>query len=176
MAAQVEFAGTAPKGGPACATVPLLGRAGTLREAALSGGCFCGRVRFTVTEPVRNCCFCHCESCRRATGSAPVAWGTVNECDFKILSGEVSMYRSSPEAERGFCSTCGTSLTYRHALRIGEVDFTLVSLDAAEGFVPQMHIWVQDKLPWVHIGDGRPQFETVAGQMAATDANDNPND
>jgi hypothetical protein len=24
-----------------------------------------------------------------------------------------------------------------------------------------MHIWVEDKLPWVHINDGRPQFKTV---------------
>jgi hypothetical protein len=47
---------------------------------------------------------------------------------------------------------------------VGDVDFTLVSLDAAAGIEPQMHIWVQDKLPWVHINDGRPQFKTVPGQ------------
>jgi hypothetical protein len=132
-------------------------------RAAHTGKCFCGRVRFTVTEPIRNRCFCHCESCRRATGSALVAWGTVNEADFKILSGEVSVYKSSPQVERGFCSSCGTSLTYRHELRVGDVDFTLVSLDAAEGIEPQMHIWVQDKLPWLSISDGRPQFRTVPG-------------
>jgi hypothetical protein len=132
-------------------------------KATYSGKCFCGRVRFTVTEPIRNCCFCHCESCRRATGSSLVAWGTANEADFRILSGEVSVHRSSPQVERGFCSLCGTSLTYRHELRVGDVDFTLVSLDDAEGIEPQMHIWVQDKLPWVHINDGRPQFKTVPG-------------
>ena len=78
----------------------------------------------------------------------------------------MSVHRSSPQVERGFCSVCGTSLTYRHELRVGDVDFTLVSLDAAEGIEPQMHIWVQGKLPWVHINDGRPQFKTVLDMMA----------
>lgn len=128
---------------------------------AYSGRCFCGRVRFTVTEPIRYRCYCHCESCRRAIGSTPVAWGTVNAADFKVLIGEVSVHRSSSEVERGFCSVCGTSLTYRHDLRAGDVDFTLVSLDDAERIDPQMHIWVRDKLPWVHIDDGWPQFKTV---------------
>ena len=132
-------------------------------KATFKGSCFCGSVRFSVSEPVRNCCFCHCESCRRATGAALVAWGTVNEADFRILSGEVSVYRSSPEVERGLCSVCGTSLTYRHERRVGEVDFTLVTVSGAEGIEPQMHIWVRDKLPWVHIDDGRPQFQTVPG-------------
>lgn len=31
-----------------------------------------------------------------------------------------------------------------------------------------MHIWVQDKLPWVHINDGRPQFKTVPGHDGAS--------
>lgn len=126
-----------------------------------SGRCFCGTVRFTVTEPIRYRCYCHCESCRRAIGATPVAWGTVNASDFRILSGEVSVHRSSSQVERGFCSVCGTSLTYRHERRPGDVDFTLGSLDDATRFDPQMHIWVGDKLPWVHIDDGRPQFKTV---------------
>lgn len=124
-------------------------------------------MRFSVTGPIRNRSFCHCLSCRRATGGALVAWGTVDEGDFRILSGEISVHRSSPQVERGFCRKCGTSLTYRHELRFGEIDFTLVSLDAAERFEPQVHIWVQDRLPWVQIDDGHPQFEAVPGVAGA---------
>jgi hypothetical protein len=61
------------------------------------------------------------------------------------------------------CSVCGTSLTHRHELCAGDLDFTLVCLDTVEGIEPQVHIWVQDKLSWVHIDDGRPQFKTVPG-------------
>ena len=73
------------------------------------------------------------------------------------------MHRSSQDVERGFCSVCGTTLTYRIARRAGEVDFTLASLDQPELVEPAMHIWVQDKLPWVQINDGRPQYRTVPG-------------
>jgi hypothetical protein len=154
------------------ARVPLNAVVGRFESASMSaathsGSCFCGSVRFTVTEPFRNLCFCHCESCRRSTGSAFVAWGTANKESFRVLSGEISLHRSSTLVERGFCSACGTTLTYRHERRANDIDFTLVSLDAPENVEPQMHIWVQDKLPWVQIDDGRPQFQTVPGNGAA---------
>ena len=62
---------------------------------------------------------------------------------------------------RGFCADCGTSLTYRHEARHGEIDLTLASLDDPGLLTPQMHIWVEDKLAWVIIADDRPQFATV---------------
>jgi hypothetical protein len=131
------------------------------------GHCYCGRVRFSITGPVRNLCVCHCESCRRAAGAAFVGWGTVDADRFKILSGEPSAVRLSSEVERTFCNDCGSSLTYSHTLRAGELDFTLVSLDDPASLAPRMHIWVQDKLPWMTLNDGLPQFETVPGKGSA---------
>ena len=125
------------------------------------GHCYCGKLRFAATGPVRNLCICHCESCRRAAGAAFVAWGTVDADKFKILSGDAAVVRRSAEVERTFCKNCGSSLTYSHTLRAGEVDFTLVSLDDPSALVPQMHIWIQDKLPWITLNDGLPQFQTV---------------
>jgi hypothetical protein len=120
-------------------------------------------VRYSVTEPIRNRCFCHCESCRRAAGAPFVAWGTVSDADFSLGGGELALHRSSAGVERGFCAACGTTLTYRHAGRAGEVDFTLASLDQPERVEPVMHIWVQDKLPWVRIDDGLLKYQTVPG-------------
>jgi hypothetical protein len=128
------------------------------------GRCYCGTVRFSITGPVRNLCVCHCESCRRAAGAAFVGWGTVDTDGFRIIDGEPAAIKLSPEVERTFCNQCGSSLTYRHALRPGEVDFTLVSLNDPAALAPRMHIWVQDKLPWVTLNDGLPQFQTVSGQ------------
>ena len=67
-------------------------------------------------------------------------------------------YRSSGQVLRGFCAGCGTALTYRNEQRPEEIDLTLPSLDAAARFAPKMHVWVAEKLPWVQIADGLPQY------------------
>ncbi len=122
------------------------------------GGCLCGGVRYRVAGVARNLCFCHCASCRRATGAPMVPWGTFARELFRVTRGSLREYRSSPAVMRGFCATCGTSLTYRHDDRAAEIDVTLATLDDPTLLAPQMHLWVGDKLPWVAIADGRPQF------------------
>jgi len=122
------------------------------------GGCFCGEVRYQVSGQGTNLCLCHCTSCRRATGAPLVAWGTFARERFDVVRGRLVERCSSPEVFRGFCASCGTSLTYRHARRGDEIDVTLATLDDASAFAPAAHIWVQDKLPWVSLADGLPQF------------------
>jgi hypothetical protein len=123
-----------------------------------AGGCLCGRVRYEAGGEASNLCFCHCETCRRATGAPMVAWGTFAAANFSVVQGRLAEYRSSPHVTRGFCADCGTSLTYRREDRSGEIDVTLASLDEPRALVPEQHIYVEDKLPWVIIADGRPQF------------------
>jgi len=59
---------------------------------------------------------------------------------------------------RGLCRQCGTSLTYEREDRQGEIDVTLTSFDDPSQFSPTAHIWVEDKLPWIDITDGLPQY------------------
>lgn len=88
-----------------------------------------------------------------------VAWGTFDRDKFEVTQGEMSQHKSSKHVSRGFCGACGTALTYVHDKRSNEIDVTLATLDEPAALVPEAHIWVQDKLPWVQIADGRPQFE-----------------
>jgi len=126
-----------------------------------AGGCLCGSVRYSAGGAVINLCYCHCNSCRRATGAMMVAWGTFAVAEFAIVRGRLSHYRSSPQVVRGFCADCGGVLTYRHDARPEEIDVTLASLDDPAGLAPQSHIWVEDKVPWVAITDALPQFARV---------------
>jgi hypothetical protein len=123
-----------------------------------AGRCLCGAVRYEVSGRAQNLCYCHCESCRRAAGSPAVAWGTFDRSSFRVTGGALAEFRSSPPVTRGFCAACGSCLTYRHDARPTEIDVTLATLDEAAQLAPQMHVWVADKLPWVKIGDGLPQF------------------
>jgi|SRR5579862_476336 len=132
-------------------------------EQTYSGGCLCGAVRYQVSGVARHLCFCHCHSCRRATGAPAVPWGTFARAAFRVTRGQLAEFRSSDAVTRGFCAACGSSLTYHNAARAHEIDVTLASLDEPTRLTPQMHVWVDDKLPWVEISDGRPQFGTGPG-------------
>jgi hypothetical protein len=100
-----------------------------------------------------------------------VPWGTFAAANLAIVRGRLAEYRSSPKVTRGFCAQCGTSLVYRHDDRSDEVDVTLSSLDDAGALTPQAHIWVEDKLPWVVISDGRPQYaKFLVSETLAPDA------
>jgi hypothetical protein len=126
-----------------------------------TGHCLCKQVGYAISGPVRNLCFCHCESCRRAVGSAYVAWGTTDADKFQLTRGELRLVSSSTGVSRGFCGHCGSSITYQNALRADEIDFTLATLQDPSMYAPQAHIWVQDKVPWVRIHDGLPEYPTV---------------
>ena len=127
-------------------------------DGVFEGGCSCGRVRFHASSPATNLCYCHCRSCRRACSAPFVAWATFEKRAFRITAGELATHRSSAEVVRGFCSACGTPLSYEHARRPGQVDVTLVSLDDPSELRPGYHIWVSHRLPWVLLGDGLPQY------------------
>lgn len=128
-----------------------------------SGRCYCGEVRYRVSGDIRSLCYCHCESCRRASGAPFVAWGTVDPQHFDVTRGRLTVVRLTPGVERGFCDACGSSITYAHEHRPQDLDFTLATLDAPSLLQPTRHIWTQDKLPWVQIDDGLPQYLTVSG-------------
>jgi len=124
----------------------------------LTGGCSCGLVRFAVEDNLSSRCFCHCQSCRRASGAPFVAWGTAKRADFAITQGELSVYASSPTVQRGYCSHCGTSLTYANDAGPQTLDIALATLDNPEQITPEFHIWLDDKLSWVVINDGLPTY------------------
>jgi hypothetical protein len=129
-----------------------------MSAVAHQGGCLCGAVRYEAVGPASNLCFCHCASCRRAAGATPVAWATFTTERFRVTRGALALHKSSPRVERGFCSACGTSLTYVHAARSADIDVTIASLDAPAALKPDRHIWVADRIEWAPLADGLPQF------------------
>jgi len=135
-----------------------------MSEVEREGGCFCGSVRYVATGEPTTLCLCHCESCRFATGAPMVAWATYPKANFRLLRGEPVEYASSPGVTRLHCADCGTSLTYSNQDRQAEIDVTTASFDNAAGMAPTAHIWVQDKLPWVTLADGLPQYTTALDQ------------
>ena len=77
----------------------------------VQGGCMCGKIRYTARIDDYDAYLCHCRMCQRASGNVWVAMKSLKKANVR-WEREPDQYRSSPIASRGFCSTCGTSLTF----------------------------------------------------------------
>jgi len=116
---------------------------------AISGRCYCGKIRYRAGGPVKFQGNCHCENCRRAAGAQAVAWISVEKKSFAWTKGRPKRYRTPTKAWRTFCTACGTSLTYETPKRPNDIDITTGSLDHPEKFPPKRDFFVEEKLPWV---------------------------
>jgi hypothetical protein len=119
----------------------------------ISGHCFCGNVRIELSAWPSFACHCHCESCRRTSGAPFVTWATFPLSSFTVTQGALNEHLSSPGVTRGHCADCGTSMTYAHKGRADEIDVTAACFNNPSVVVPQAHIWLEDKLPWVEVND-----------------------
>src|SRR5215470_14968068 len=82
-------------------------------KAKHSGSCLCGEVRFEVDGDFERFYLCHCEFCRKDTGSTHAANLFTSPAGLKWLSGEERVKRfnlPSTKHVRSFCSICGSAL------------------------------------------------------------------
>ena len=122
---------------------------------ALEGGCLCGNVRYRVTGPPKWAGHCHCRSCQRATGAAFASWAGLHAGDLEVTAGELSIHHSSPGVSRGFCATCGTSLTYANeSAWPDEIHILIATLDNPETVTPKVHAYTADQIEWIKLDDG----------------------
>src|SRR5687767_1487922 len=111
-------------------------------QTVLQGGCLCGFVRYEVTGPAISSSTCFCQSCRRASGAASVAWFTVPVRQHSWLAGQAASHRSSADVVRTFCPRCGTPLSYQHSDSPDDIELTSATLDEPEAMPPTEEIWL----------------------------------
>jgi hypothetical protein len=104
----------------------------------LTGGCQCGRVRYTAAIENDDAYLCHCRMCQRATGGFAAAFVNV-PLGGLAWQHEPDWYQSSPIARRPFCSACGTPLGFAFLEGAKGIDITLGSFDDPSAFVPTAH-------------------------------------
>ncbi len=122
----------------------------------VTGGCLCGAVRYAVAGQMRPVIFCHCEQCRRTSGHH-VAATACRPDDIDVADdGGLTWYRSSDEADRGFCRRCGSNLFYRPRHR-DWLSIMAGTLDTPTGLDATAHIFVDSKSDYYTISDGLPQ-------------------
>ena len=131
---------------------------------AITGGCRCGRVRFTVeAEPIAARA-CWCRGCQYlAAGSATI--NVLFPSAALTVSGETADYSTPADSgsimHRRFCPACGTPLFSEAETRPHIVIIRAGALDEPEIGRPGGAIWVAAAPSWAHID---PDMPALPGQ------------
>jgi hypothetical protein len=113
----------------------------------ITGGCQCGAVRYALREQPSGPHICHCRMCQKAFGSffAPLTGVALEK--FELTRGELAIFKSSDQVERGFCRNCGTPLTF-HFVDSKRIAVSIGSLDEPEKVEPTNQCGIEGRLPW----------------------------
>jgi hypothetical protein len=118
-----------------------------MSETIRTGGCRCGRVSFEARGAPLRVGVCHCESCRRASGSAFEVFVDYPH-DAVAIAGEPAAWSSRPGVERLFCPRCGSPIAYRGADWLGETSLCLGAFAGPEEFTPHHVTFEAEGLDW----------------------------
>jgi hypothetical protein len=66
---------------------------------------------------------------------------------------------SSLGARRYFCRNCGSPIAFESERWPEEMHLYAALLDDPQDAVPQFHVHVAEKLPWIILADGLPQYD-----------------
>lgn len=117
------------------------------QDYRMTGGCQCGAVRFEFGAPPENVHVCHCRMCQKAVGGPFAVICPVLKATFSVTRGEISYFRSSELARRGFCSNCGTPMIFDYP-EFEDIGVLAGSLDRPDLVPPVQQCGVESRVPW----------------------------
>lgn len=133
-----------------------------------SGGCLCGAVRYTCDAQPGMAGHCHCEDCRRTSGSGHSSHLVAPEASV-ALTGEVKAYVRAADSgnpvSRAFCPVCGAPVYSTNPAMPGMLFLRASSLDDLEVFQPQMHVFAMRAASWDAPTTGIPAFDRMPPGM-----------
>ncbi|MHB1098982.1 MAG: GFA family protein [Burkholderiales bacterium] len=131
-----------------------------MSQITLKGSCLCGSVRYEASGDPQRFYHCHCQRCRKATGTGHASNIMMTGAKLIFTQGEglLKHYRV-PEAlrfSRQFCSNCGAAVA-RNVPEIEAVVIPAGSLDEEPHIKPQARIFWDSRADWSCGGDDLPR-------------------
>jgi hypothetical protein len=132
----------------------------------LTGGCACGKIKYTSTALPTNTQNCYCITCRKISGAPFITFGAIKSSDISWTNKPTSLY-SSVIADRAYCADCKTQLYMFYPMDPLVTWITIGSIDEdsvdSELIRPKGHIFVEQKVKWFEITDGERQSKRHHG-------------
>lgn len=134
-----------------------------MTNVLLTGSCLCGSVQYEINGEAQRFYHCHCQRCRKATGTGHASNLLVTpEGSLSWKTGEALLRRYKvPEAERFyncFCSQCGSPMP-KVVPELGAVVIPAGSLNEEPPIQPGARIFQDSRAQWSCAGDDLPAYE-----------------
>lgn len=141
-------------------------------SVVFTGGCLCGAVRYESTSEPVVAAHCHCEDCRRSSGTGHCSHIGLPGPALTV-TGEVKFHDAPADSgntvSRGFCPTCGSAIYSTNSGMPNMAFIRASSLDDLEVFQPQLVVYAKRAASWDPIDPSLPSFETMPPQKNMPD-------
>ena len=129
----------------------------------VTGHCLCGFVVYEYGGAVGPAGYCHCEDCRRRSGSAFGISIRAETPALRIVRGQVKVFTKSAESgvllSRSFCPQCGSAL-FTHSASHPEYTYIQAgSLDDPAVVEPKQQSWLRSAVSWRTIDNSLPKYD-----------------
>lgn len=126
----------------------------------VTGGCYCGAVRYEVTAPLTAVTYCHCSKCRKWHGHFG-AYAAVDRPGFTLIEARgLKWHAVSETVRRGFCVECGSSLLFDE-LPDRKISLCAGTMDAPTGIREKAHIYAGSKGDYYDLADELPKYDRM---------------
>jgi hypothetical protein len=123
---------------------------------SITGHCLCGKIEITYNGDLGPASYCHCDDCRRCTGSAFNVSVRLDRNKIIIKNeGDLGVYNyvadSGRDMSRYFCKHCGSPImtVHPHMPKFAWIKAGII--DQTEAIKPMGESWKSRKVPWAEI-------------------------
>ena len=128
----------------------------------ISGGCYCGAIKYESLGDIQASIQCHCRECQYITGGNPNTVMAFPKDSFTYVSGKPKKFTRQDidiAVTRHFCENCGTAIGTESPARPNSMIVKVGTMDNPSAFIPQAAIFTCDAQPFHNMPDGIPLFE-----------------
>jgi len=134
------------------------------KEQFASGQCLCGEIKYSITSEPVLMAQCHCDDCRKSTGTGHACNAFFKKSDITI-TGKASTYSNTTDTgsiiTRYFCPNCGSRLFSSRDNAEGMMGVTAGCLDDSSWFKANAIVYNKRKPVWDIMDDSIPTFDEM---------------
>ncbi|OQE21377.1 hypothetical protein PENSTE_c012G03112 [Penicillium steckii] len=143
-----------------------------MSSKVIRGSCVCEKIHYELTGPPITNIICHCDNCRKVTGSVFMANSMYTKENFKITTGEdiLKTYDDKPPGSnntvhRHFCSNCSSPVYTTSSGTPGSENMLTVTAGTMdlgnEAWKPSVEVFCIRRRAFLHPFDGTDKHEQM---------------